>query len=217
MNISSEYVKSFRGLQNKLRREFPKPKDREYETLPENATEMLILGILSTNETFYHARQAIKVLQEKMVDFNELRVTPTVELSEMFDEFLCDPQKASVDLVKTLNIIFSRFDTLDLSELKEKNKSDILKLFEDLPGCPDHARCAMLLFSFDIPNFPMDDKMLEYLISVKALPAQVDLATARGFVERKLKAAELSVFYWQLRKASESDDKKRKPRGKSKE
>jgi endonuclease III len=212
MKISSEYVKGFHSLQNKLRKDFPKPKDRDFETLPENATEMLILGILSTNETFYHAKQAMKVIQEKMVDLNELRVTPAAELALVIEEYLDEPQKASTEIVKTLNIVFTRFDTLNLSELKEKNKTDLIKLFEEIPGCPDHARCAMLLFSFEIPNMPMDDRMLEYLIGAKAVPAQIDLPTARAFIERQLKAAQLGEFYWQLRKASEADDKKRKPK-----
>ncbi len=214
MKITSEYVKAFRSLQNRLRKEFPKPKDKDYETLPESMTELLILGILATNETFHRARAALKKVQEEMVDFNELRVTPTVELAELLEELLHDAQKGASDLVRTLNSVFMKFDTLDLSYLKEKHKNEISKLFEDVKGCPDHARSVMLLFGFDIPTMPLDDRMVDYLVSVEALPPEVDLTTAKGFIERQLKASEIGAFYWQLRKAAESEDKKRKPKGK---
>ncbi|MFA5864208.1 MAG: hypothetical protein WC975_05915 [Phycisphaerae bacterium] len=212
MKISSEYVKSF----NKLRRAFSKLKDKDFEALPENATEVLILSILATNDTFHRARQAIKILQEKMVDYNELRVTPTVELTELLEEHICDAPRASVEIVKTLNSVFTRFDTFDLSELKDKTKGELSKMFEEIPGCPDHARCAMLLFCFDVPSMPIDDRMREYLVVSKALPAEVDLPEAKAFIERQVKASEIGAFYWQLRKASEAEHKTRKPGKKKK-
>ncbi len=214
MKIASEYVKAFRSLQNRLRKDFPKPKDRDYETLPDNVTEVLILGILATNDTFSHAKQAFKAIQEEMVDFNELRVTPAVELAELLKKYLSDATRASTDLVRTLNAVFSRFDTLDLSELKDKNKAELSKIFEDIKGCPDHARCMMLLFSFEVPVMPLDDRMLEYLVSSEVMPAEADVATVKAFIERQLKASEIPAFYWQLRKAAESEEKKRKPKSK---
>jgi endonuclease III len=214
MKISSEYVKAFRSLHNKLRRDFPRPKDRDFETLPESVTELLILGILATNETYARAKQALKCLEKGMVDFNEMRVTPTVELAQMLEDFVSDPSRASSELVRTLNAVFMRFDTLELSELKERNKNELLKLFEHVPGCPEHAKAVMLQFGFDIPTMPLDDRMLDYLVSARAMPPEVDLATAKAFIERQLKAAEIGTFYWQLKKAAEADDKKRKPKGK---
>jgi endonuclease III-like uncharacterized protein len=214
MKISSEYVKAFHSLQNRLRKDFPKPKDKEFETLPESVTELLILGILTTNDTFAHAKHAIKKIQDEMVDFNELRVTPTVELAELLDEFLNESSRSSADLVRTLNSVFLKFDTLDLTYLKEKHKNEIAKVFEEIKGCPDHARSLMLLFGFDIPIMPLDDRMVDYLVSMEALPPEVDQSTAKGFIERQLKAAEIGTFYWQLRKATEAEDKKKKPKNK---
>lgn len=210
MKISSDYAKAFHTLQNRLKRDFPKTKDTNLDSLPESSTEMLLLGILATNETYDHAREALKTIQTTMVDFNELRVTPVAEISEMLDRHINEPQRAAKDIVIALNWIFSRFDTLDLSYLKEKNKSEISKLFEEIPTCPDHARSAMLLFCYEISVMPLDDLMLKYLISAEALPAEVDLPTAKSFIERQLKAAEFSTFYWQLRKASEANMEKPK-------
>jgi len=214
MKISSDYVKSFRAIQNRLRREYPRLKDKDFETLPENLTEILILCILATNENFSRAKQAMKSLQNMVVDFNELRVTPAAEIVEMLEDHISDAQKVSTDIIKTLNWVFTRFDTLELSELKQKTKTEITRLFEDIPCGHEHARCALLLLGFDVPAMPLDDRMLEFLVMAEALPAEVDLATARGFIERNLKAAELNTFYWQLRKATEAEDKKRKPKGK---
>jgi len=216
MKITSEYVKAFKSLQNRLRRDFPKPKDKDFETLPESITDILILAILATNDTYARAKQAMKKIQDDMVDFNELRVTPTVELAELLEEYLSDSHKTAGDLVRTLNSVFLKFDTLDLSYLKEKHKNELVKLFEEIKGCPDHARSVMLLFGFDIPTLPLDDRMVDYLVSVEAMPPEVDQPTVKAFIERQLKASELAVFYWQLRKATEAEDKKRKPKNNNK-
>lgn len=212
MKISSDYAKVFHTLQNRLKRDFPKTKDTNLDSLPTNCIEMLLLGILATNELYDRAREALKVIQANMVDFNELRVTPVAEISELIDRHIRESQRAAKDIIVALNWIFNRFDTLDLSELKEKNKSEISKLFEEIPTCPDHARAALLLFCFEIAEMPLDDLMLKYLINTQTLPAEVDLPTAKSFIERQLKAAEFSTFYWQLRKASEANMDKPKKR-----
>lgn len=182
--------------------------------MPESATEMLILAILATNDTYARARHAIKCLQKTMVDFNELRVTPTAELAEMLDGHVADPQRAAGDIVRTLNAVFARFDTLDLSELKTRNKADVQKMFDQVGGCPEHAKSVMLLFGFEIATMPLDERMLEHLVEAGAMPEEADLATAKAFIERQVKAADMGTFYWQLKKATEADDKKRKSKGK---
>jgi endonuclease III len=214
MKISSEYAKTFGTLQNKLKREYPKTKLKDPDTLPEGITDTLILGILAMDEKYEKALEALERIREDMVDFNELRVTPVSEIVELIEPYLSDPDRAAKEIVKTLNGIFSRFDTLDLSGMKEMTKSDLGKLFEELPGCCDHGRAFMLLFSFEVAEMPLDNQMLDYLVGAGALPPEVDLPAAKSFLERHLKAAETAPLYWQLRKASEEGAGKRKTKSK---
>jgi endonuclease III len=205
MKISSDYAKPFRTLQNKLKREFPKTRLKDPDTLPEKITDILILGILSMNEKYSNAINGLMQIHNEMVDLNELRVTPKSEIAEILQKQLANPERAADEIVKTLNEVFSRFDSLDLSVVKEKTKTEISKIFSELPGCSDYARSFMLLFGFDIPTMPLDELMLDYLVSVGALPPEADPPAAKGFVERQLKAAEIAPFYWQLRKACEDN------------
>jgi endonuclease III len=210
MKIGSEFVKRFKTLTNKLKRDYPKTKEKESETLPENLTELLIMTILATNETYSRAKNVFKKFESDMCDFNEVRVTPAAELEEILEEYLSEPARTAKELIKSLNWVVNKFDTMDISFLKEKNKSEIGKLFENCSVCHDHAKSALLLLGFDVPSMPLDDHMLDYLISNEVLPEETDLPTAKAFIERQMKSSELFTYYWQLRKASETEDKKRK-------
>jgi hypothetical protein len=216
MKISSEYAKPFRTLQNKLKREFPKTRLKDPDTLPEKITDILILGILTLNEKYGKALEGLTQIRTEMVDLNELRVTPKSEIADMLGKQLSNPERAAEELVKTLNEVFGRFDSLDLSLLKEKTKTEIGKMFSDFPGCSDYARSFMLLFGFDVPVMPLDEQMIDYLVTTGALPPEVDQPSAKGFIERQLKASELASFYWQLRKASEDNGNFKKKKTKSK-
>jgi len=199
MKIPAQFIKSTRTLLNKLRREFGKTAVDELT----DPVDQLILSILATNANSRRAKSALKHLAGEMTDFNELRVTTIPELKELLHPYTKQADEKAKAIVAALGWVFSKFDTLDLTELRTRPYMEIRSMFEQITACPDHARCAMLLLGFGIPVFPIDDQMLEYLVTSGAMPEKVSLSEVRRFVERHFRSAEVREFYVNVKKASE--------------
>jgi len=211
MRIPSQFAKRMRTLFNRLRRESGAVPD---EGLTDPA-EQLILSILATDANTRRARGALHGLLEEMIDFNELRVTPAAELADLLEPNVKGAPEKAQAIVGSLSWLFNKFDTMDLSGLREQQQSALLATFETIPECPDHARKAMLLLSFGVPVFPVDQQMLDYLKAAEVLPEEVAAAEAQHYVERQLKAAEVREFYLLVKAASESAAPPAKPKAKA--
>jgi len=201
MRIPSQFAKALRSVQNRLRREF----GRRDQTDLTDPVEQLVLSILATDGSTRRTRTALRRLSEEMIDFNELRVTPAPELAEALGPYVRNPYEKAQALIAALSWAVVHFDTMDLTILREKSQADLRSIFESVPGCPDHARDAMLLLSFGVPAFPIDQQMLEYLQAQEALPEATELGEARSYIERHLKAAEVREFYLNVKEASERE------------
>lgn len=199
MKIPHDFVKRLRSLHNALKRQ----SDASVNDELTDPVEQLLLSILAGNNSMQQAQRALEVVYLHIVDFNDLRVTPVPELAEMFDKEIGNPEEAAQAIVRTLKWIFCRFDTMNLKYLREQHNGALKSMFEEIPGCPDHARMAMLLLSFAVPVFPIDEAMLAYLVKNGALPEGVSLKEGEGFVQRHLKVGEIKQFYLNLKHASE--------------
>ncbi len=203
MKIATQYVQEFRSLRNKIQRTVPISKTQKKESLPEDPIELLIIGVLMEYTTLTDAKSILKRLRDEMTDYNELRVTSLTEFEELLKSKLKDPVGFGRAVTKTLNAIMDEFDTLDLSILDGLSKSDVKKHFENIKNVSLHSIPFFLMMRFDINTMPLTEKMFEFLVKCNALPKDIDLASAKAFIERQLRASELKNFYWQLRKASE--------------
>jgi endonuclease III len=199
MKISSDCAKHLRTLFNKLVKSPSKADTHE----PTDPVAQLVQAILETDAPLDKAKAAMKQIVEEMIDFNELRVTPIAELDELLGQFLPSPTDRSRMIVSTLSWVFTTFDTLDLTFLRESSHTTLREKFTSIPGCSDYARCAMLLMSFGISACPMDEHMVAYLVENEALPEGVNVLEASHFVERQLKAGEVRDFYLRVKAESE--------------
>ncbi len=215
MKIATQYVTEFKSLRKKIQRMIPISKTQKKDTLPEEAIELLIIGVLAEYVSLSEAKSILKRLREEMADYNELRVTSLAEFEELLKGKMKDPVGFGRTLTRTLNGIMDEFDTLDLSFLDSLSKPEIKKHFENIKDCSLHAIAFFLMMRFDINIMPLTEKMLQFLIKCEALPEEADMKTAKAFIERQLKASEIKNFYWLLRKASEMGVSKFKTKPKS--
>lgn len=201
MKIPGVFADSLRKVYNRLGRQFGKLKGEDLELT--DPVDQLVLSILATDGSSRRAKTAIKGVLTEMVDLNEVRVTPIAELQEMLEKHTREPHAMAFAVIRSLNWICTKFDTLHLEGLREHQHAVLRSVFEKIPDCPDHARRAMLLMSFGIPTFPLDQQMLAYLIKNEAVPEDVALEEAVAFVERQLRASEIRQFYVHVKRASE--------------
>lgn len=205
MKIATQYVKMFKKLRNRLQREVPISKTHKKDILSEDPIEILIYGILMETNTLFKSRIAFNIINESMINYNELRVTPVLELTQLFQKkAIKEPEQTAESVTKTLNLMMEKFDTLNLSMLHERTKSDLRKEFEKVENASSYAILFMLLKCFGVPVMPLSDNMLRLLKKEQALPEEIDITGAQAFIERQLKATEIENFYWQLQKTVES-------------
>lgn len=147
---------------------------------------------------------AERKIQENMVDFNELRVTPAIELAALLGVRYPFAESRCSALHRTLQSIFDREHHMRLDRVKEMKKAEIRPYFQSLAGITPYVEAAVAVDCFGITAAPVDTKLLLWLISKDALPEGIDIKTAQQLIEKQLRAGEGEEFFHGSRK--EIDD-----------
>jgi len=147
---------------------------------------------------------AERKIMENMVDFNELRVTPAIELAALLGVRYPFAESRCAALHRTLQSIFDREHHMRLDRVKEMKKAEIRPYFQSLAGITPYVEAAVSVDCFGIAAAPVDTKLLLWMISKEALPEGMDIRSAQHVIEKHLKAGEAEDFFHGSRK--EIDD-----------
>jgi endonuclease III len=147
---------------------------------------------------------AERKIAENMVDANELRVTPAIELAALLGVRYPFAESRCSALHRTLQSIFDREHQMRLDRLKEMKKTEIRPYFQSLAGITPYVEAAVSVDCFGAAAAPVDTKLLLWLISKDALPEGIDIKSAQQVIEKHLKATEAEDFFHGSRK--EIDD-----------
>ena len=93
-----------------------------------------------------------------VVDFNELRVTPPIELSEILGDYPGVRNK-SEDIVRALNKVFAREHAISLDSLTEMSKKDMLAYLDEIDGLEGYTRARIRLLGLGTHAIPLDEAM----------------------------------------------------------
>lgn len=138
---------------------------------------------------------AERKILETMVDYNELRVTPAIELAALLGVRYPFAESRCSALHRTLQSIFDREHHMRLDRLKEMKKAEIRPYFQSLAGITPYVEAAVSVDCFGISAAPVDNKLLLWLVSKEALPEGIDLKIAQQVIEKHLKAGEAEDFF----------------------
>ena len=147
---------------------------------------------------------AERKIMETMVDFNELRVTPAIELAALLGVRYPFAESRCSALHRTLQSIFDREHLMRLDRVKEMKKAEIRPYFQSLAGITPYVEAAIGVDCFGVSAAPVDTKLYLWLVSKDALPEGMDLKTVQQLLEKHLKAGEAEEFFHGARK--EIDD-----------
>ncbi len=95
--------------------------------------EHLLYACCLENSDFEAADEAFARLQESYFDWNEVRVTTTVELAEAM-KCLSRPQEAAVRLKKTLHSMFETHYQFNIDHLKKENLGKAVQIINKYKG-----------------------------------------------------------------------------------
>lgn len=201
MKHGKEYAKRVQKLFNKLRREqgsafTPTPPDPD----PLN---QLLLALLGESTTETKARTALNVLNQRMVDMNELRVSPVSDVAEIISDYIPDATRAAAAICRALNSVFDREHTVSLDTLVQKGreaKREAKQYLESLDGVGPYATATVMLNTLDAHAIPVDNLLLQVFKREKLVDPNAGVAEVQAFLERNISATEGPLFVALMKK-----------------
>jgi len=190
MKQAKEYAKRVKRLFRNLTRKHGKPASAG----PTDPILQLIEGILAINTTVYKARGVLTKLLQQMVDLNELRVTPPMELAALIGSGVPMAAQKSQWIVDALNDIRKRQEMLDLGFLRDRGRREAREYLESLTGVDKSVAAYVVLCSLGGHAIPVDDLTLFVLRKNEIVDDSADGVTVQHFLERHISAADARAF-----------------------
>ncbi|HVX86589.1 MAG TPA: hypothetical protein VH253_17540 [Phycisphaerae bacterium] len=170
---------------------------------PVDPLARLIRAFLEYDCDEARASAAERKIQESMVDTNELRVTPAIELAALLGARYPFAESRCSALHRTLQSVFDREHHMRLDRLKEMKKPEIRPYLQSLAGITPYVEAAICVDCFGIAAAPVDTKFLLWLVSKDALPEGTDIKTAQQLLEKVVKGTEAEDLFHGARRELE--------------
>lgn len=162
----------------------------------------LVKGIMSYDVTDDRANEAMAAFDREYTDLNELRVATELEVIELIGPRYPAIEARSAMITRTLNAIFEREHTLNLSRLQETKKTETRQFLKDLPDIHPFAEAYTMLFGFGGNAVPIDDTMANYLKDAGIFEPEATLEEVQKFCEHHIRSDESYDFYAAIRLAA---------------
>lgn len=160
----------------------------------------LILGIFSRDVPESKAREALETMRSLVVDYNELRVIPSLELAQTLGDDYPDVRLKCEDMSRALNRIFAIEHAVTLDHLAEKSRKDAIAYLDRVPGLEAYTRARIRLLGLNQHAFPLDEAMLAVAKRERMIDAKATLEEAQAFLERQIDESDAIECFALLRK-----------------
>lgn len=161
----------------------------------------LVVGILTRDMPEPKAYEALERLKSLVVDYNELRVIPAIELAEHLGDFN-DARLKAEDIGRALNWIFAREHDVSLDHLLEASQRDTLAYLARVEGLEPYTIARIRLLGLKQRAFPLDEAMWAYARQMKVVNPKSPLDEAQQFIERHVPEDQLLEIFALMRKAA---------------
>jgi endonuclease-3 len=165
---------------------------------PRPVLEQFVYAILRENATRDSADQAFLSLRERFFDWNEVRVSATLEIVEALDGTLSDAEARAQRIVDFLQEIFETTYSFDLEPLLEvlqkKGMKQASKQLLRFQAANDFAVSWVMQQSLGGHTIPLDATALRLLKRMGLIEDQTDMEVLRASVEHQVPKAKGSHF-----------------------
>jgi len=159
----------------------------------------LILGIFSRDVPESRAREALNRLRAHVVDYNELRVIPPIELTEMVGDMV-EVRSKCEDLSRALNAIFLIEHKVSLDRLVTMPRKDAQVYLDKIEGLDGYTRARVRLLGLHQHAIPLDTAMWAYARHKQIVDPRCPLEEAQRFLERQIPETDAVEFFTLFRK-----------------
>jgi hypothetical protein len=159
----------------------------------------MILGVFSRDVPESKAREALDRLRALVVDYNELRVVPPIEMAAMVSG-LPDARLKCEDLSRALNKVFAREHEVNLERLRGLSKREVSEYLDGVDGLDAYSRARVRLLGLQQHAIPLDEAMWAYARKEEIVDPRCSLEEAQAFLERRIPEGEALEFVGLLEK-----------------
>lgn len=178
--------------------------------------EDFVYAILRENATRDAADQAFASLQERFFDWNEVRVSSTLEIVEAFDGALADAETRAQRIVDFLQEIFETTYSFDLQPLLEvlqkKGLKQASKQLSRYQAASDYVVAFVMQQSLNGHAIPLDAAAQRCLKRMGLVEEHADLETLRSSVEHQVPKAKGQQFIDLISELAEAHCHEEEPR-----
>lgn len=169
-----------------------------------NPISQMILGILSRDTPENEANAGLDRLRAIVVDYNELRVIPAIELAEILRDFP-DARLKCEDIARSLNAVFAMEHTVALDHLMELSRRETLAYLEGIDGLEAYTVARVRLLGLRQHAIPLDEAMWAVAREEEIVNPRCPLGEAQQFLERQIAPEHAHEFVALLKKHAWSE------------
>jgi hypothetical protein len=164
----------------------------------------MILGILSRDAPESKAREALDRIRGMVVDYNELRVIPPIELADMLGDYP-DVRLKCEDISRSLNRVFALNHAVNLAHLADLSAKEVRTFLDRVDGLEPYTRARVRLLGLQQHAVPLDEAMWAYARHEGIIDRRCALEDAQSFLERQIAPEDALELVALLRRQAWSD------------
>lgn len=145
----------------------------------------VILGILSRGTPETKASEGLDRLRGMVVDYNELRVIPPIELAEVLHDFP-DARLKCEDMARALNKIFMLEHVVALDHLADMGRKELVAYLGEIDGLEPYTAARVCLLGLRRHAIPLDEAMWALARREAIVAPRCALLEAQQFIERQV-------------------------------
>jgi endonuclease III len=148
--------------------------------------EQFLYAIVREGVTRDAADQAFAALRERFFDWNELRVSSTIEIADTINEFVPDGEPRAQRLIDFLQEVFETTYSFDLESLQKKGVKQAAKQLSRYQAANDYAVAWVVQKSLGGHAIPLDKASLRVLGRLGMLEEGLDLDAVKASLEHQI-------------------------------
>ena len=186
-------AKKFAGLLRKLKKPpLPDP-DKSND-----AVEVLIKSFLISDSTTAKASAAYKRIMDRVVDYNDLRVTMAHEIVEWIGPRYPMAQDRCQRIRAALKHTYKREHAVSLERLHSLGRREVKHYLRSLDGISPYVADRVTLLCFDAHCVPVDERLRQALITAAVCDDTVTVNDLSSWLARQVKAANSTATHYAL-------------------
>lgn len=192
---SADASKDFASLVRHLRGQYPSVCVRQDEPSPLDSSQPLLAlfvrSFLLWDSTCAKALQAMRRIEQAMVDFNDLRVCLPDELVAILGERYPRAGERALALRGSLNALYAMEHTLSLEHLARMDEAAQGEYLALLPSTPAFVNSRLRMLGLGGHFAPVDSRIHARLVEGRLIDKDTDCAAAAALLQRLVQPGEM--------------------------